>query len=183
MRTVTHIVLGGAAGVGTAALAGVPPETWAAAYVVGALVAPVPNVDRLAAPLIRRGGWLAQLGKALGGEEGQRGEFTHSLWAWLGVGGALLGAHLGGWIGAWILWAAWGAYLSHILADMWMLFGGVRLLAPYGEHIVVPPVSSLRLYRGGLGEVILFLVLGCVGIALLSSWAVPRILIFIESIG
>lgn len=182
MRTVTHVVLGGAAGVGAAALAGTPPEMWPAAYVVGAIVAPIPNVDRLAAPLIRRGGWLAMLGRAMGGEKGQRGEFTHSLWALLGLALGLAIAHLLGGIEAWVLWAALGAYLSHILGDMWMLFGGVRLLAPFGESVVVPPVSSLRLYRGGLAEVILFLVMGFVGILLLSSWAVPRVLQFIETV-
>lgn len=182
MRGITHAVLGGAAGVGVAALAGADPGNWAAAYVLGGLVALVPNVDHVAPALIRRGGKLAPIGRALRGESGLERGITHSLWLLLVVGLFLiLSVGVLSWIEPWIAWAALGALWSHILGDMGTLFG-VRLLAPYGEAVVVPPPSNMRLVRGGTGEVLLLLATGFVGIAVLMNWAVPRLVQVFETL-
>ncbi len=176
MRGITHAVLGGATGLGVAALAGVTRENWLPAYLVGIGIGLLPNIDHLAPALARREGPVARFAQALGDPAGEGRKLTHSLWALLVVGLAVLLGRLVGWVEAWAAWAALGAYLFHLLGDMWAYTGGVQLLAPFGEAVVVPPASNLRLRRGGLGESWILVAAAFIGIWVLSPWVVSLVM-------
>lgn len=182
MRGGTHALVGGAAAVGLVALTGT--DNLAAAFVVGVGVGLLPNVDKVAPWLAARGGqgWLGKLARALGDVDGDGREFTHSLWLFGGLALLLLVTALLGLVQGWAAWAAGGAYLSHILGDMWAKWGGVKILAPYGEAVYFPPWSRLRLNRSGLGEILVMISAGFVGIWALAPWLVARLILLVEGL-